>query len=304
MEACPLEFNSPWCSHQFVVSAVGIVTQLPLSLDAAAGTDSNGGFLISPGEVDIKKVEIAQTWAPGQRCLTYSWGPPGDFQASIPPLHNEKIPPATKSKPEGTAHSTSAKPGEAKEQRKPVMFYCRHGPIKAFHSDFHGEHFILMVSMDRPSTPVRFRGADGAGIASPWWVLTPSGCRHPSWPCCCLLPPLTASETQNNPFGWGGFETLNHDEPVTLPYISLSPSVSPQWLSWLETVQATVFIFRAEQNVSGWQLRLASANCNLVELNMVSSLAPWPFLERAVLSWYCFLASHCSGENKSQGYYA
>lgn len=44
-----------------MVSAVGIVTQLPLSLDAAAGTDSNGGFLISPGEVDIKKVEIAQT---------------------------------------------------------------------------------------------------------------------------------------------------------------------------------------------------------------------------------------------------
>lgn len=192
LEVCPLELNSPWCPHQFVVSAVGIVTQLPLSLDAAAGTDSNGGFLISPGAVDIKKVEIAQTWAPGQRCLTYSWGPPGDFQASIPPLHNEKVPPATKSKPESTAHSTSAKPGEANEQRKAVMFYCRHGPIKAFHSDFHGGHFILMVSMDRSSMPVRFRGADGAGTASPWWCsphLAADIPHDPAAVCCHLSSP-------------------------------------------------------------------------------------------------------------------
>lgn len=249
-----------------------------------------------------RRVGMAQTWAAEQRCLPFSRGPLGDSQTSIPPLHSEKVPPATKSKPEGTAPRTTLPQPNLGKQRRAVMLYCRHGHRKAFHGDFHGEHFILMVTMDSSSMPVRFRAADGAGTAFPWWVLTPSGCRYPLWPCSCLLPPLPASETQNNPFGCDLFEILNHDELVTLPYLSLS--VSPQWLSRLETVQATVFIFRAEQNVSGWQPRLAGANCNLVELNMVSSLALWPFLERAVLSWYCFLASHCTGESKSQGYYA
>lgn len=57
MEVCPLQINSPWCPHQFVGSAVGIVTPFPLSLDTAAGTDSNGVFLVCPGRVDIRRGE-------------------------------------------------------------------------------------------------------------------------------------------------------------------------------------------------------------------------------------------------------
>lgn len=57
MEVCPLQLNSPWCPHQFVVSAAGIVTHFSLSLDAEAGTDSTVGFLICPGRVDIRRGE-------------------------------------------------------------------------------------------------------------------------------------------------------------------------------------------------------------------------------------------------------
>lgn len=248
---------------------------------------------------------MALTWAAGQMCLPSSWGPPGDSQSSIPPLHSEKVPPDTMSKPEGTAPSiTLPEPNLGKQRSKGEQscFTAGMDPLK---------HFMAssMVSIShwwwvRTARPCQW----GSGVQMGRALLLPGVCSpclaadiYPLWPCCRRLPPLTASETQNNPFGCGGFEILSHDEFVTLPYLSLSLSVSPQWLSWLETVQATVFIFRAEQNVSGWQPRLAGANRNLVELNMVSSLAPWPFLERAVLSWYHFLASHCTGESKSQG---
>lgn len=78
---------------------------------------------------------------------------PGTLEETphLQPLHCT----AAGRKPEGCSsqhHPSSAKPEEAKEQRRAVMFYCQCGPIKAFHGEFrgefHGEHFTLTVSTD------------------------------------------------------------------------------------------------------------------------------------------------------------
>lgn len=150
MEVCPLQLNPPWCPHQFVVSAVGIVTQFPLSPDAAAGTDSNGGFLICPGRVDKESGNgpDLSSWAD---VPASSWGPPGDSQASIPPLHSEKVPPATKRKPEGTAPSTTLpQPNLVKQRSK-------------------GEHSCFTTGMD----PLKhFMVTSMVNISYCWWVWT------------------------------------------------------------------------------------------------------------------------------------
>lgn len=78
---------------------------------------------------------------------------------------------------------------------------------------------------------MRFKGADGAGAASPWWVLTPSGCKDTSCDPAAArdhFSPPQKHRTTSFGRGGGGSEILSRDELVALPYLSLSLSASPQ----------------------------------------------------------------------------
>lgn len=271
------------------------------------------GFRSVWAGVGRKRAGMAQSWAAGQICLPTSQGPPGGSPAPAALLHIERVPPATRRKPEGCSsqcHPSLAKPEEAKEQKRAVTFYHQRGPIKAFHDEFdgefHDEHFILMVSTD---IWVLLHVSEVQGCrwgrrcfsmvgAHPTWLQ-----RHLLWPCCCTQPLFTTSETQSNIFWLWRWQLWDPKSRRTccfaLSFFFLICE-SPVTLTVWNSAGNCVFIFRAEENVSRWQPRLAGANHNLLVLNMVSSLAPWPFLERAVLSWYHFLSSHCTTENRGQ----
>lgn len=78
---------------------------------------------------------------------------------------------------------------------------------------------------------VGFRGADGAGTPSPWWVLTPPGCKDSSRDPAAARDHFSPTQKhRTTPFGCGGgsSEILSHDELVALTYLSLSLSASPQ----------------------------------------------------------------------------
>lgn len=132
---------------------------LPSSPTLAAGADSDGGFPICLGRGGQKESRNGPELSTRADLPARLQGPPGDSPAPACPLHSERVPPATGRKPEGCSsqcHPSSAKPEEAKEQRRAVTFYHQRGPIKAFHGEFHGEslefhgdHFILMVSTDK-----------------------------------------------------------------------------------------------------------------------------------------------------------
>lgn len=304
MKVHPLQLNQRQC----VVSAVAIVA-VPL----AHSTNSSSwckaameAFLSAWAGVDRKGVETAQSWTARHICLPTSQGPPGDSSAPLEtpfPLHSGP----TSHQEEARRVQLPVAPflswtlGSKGEQSR---FTINMDPLK---------HFMVIFMSCRVSISyswwihtyrysymsVRFRGADKAGAPSPRWMLTPAGCKDTSYDPVAICNRFSPPQ-KHRPFGCRISEIPSHNELVTLPYLSLSLSASPQWLIIWNSAGNGVFIFRAEQNVSRWQPRLAVANRDLVVLNMVSSLALWPFLERALLLWYRFLLSHCTGENRGQ----
>ena len=159
MELCPLCLNSPWCPHQFVVSAVGIVA-VPL---APIVTNSSSWCRQRWRVSDLSGqgwAEREQEWPRAEHPGRSACPPSRDPQETpqLQPVHctvkGSQQPPGGSLK--GAAPSVTLPQPYVRKQRRAVTFYHQRGPIKAFHGEFHGEflefhgdHFIPMVSTDK-----------------------------------------------------------------------------------------------------------------------------------------------------------
>lgn len=207
MEVCSLQLNSPWWPHQFVVPAFGIVTVLSTAFITNSSSWCRKQWWVSslPGQKKSGNgPELSsQTDLPAQLP-----GTPGRLPRSSPsnaPTSHQKEAWRGQLPVSPYLSQTCGSKGEQ------TFFYHQCGPIEAFHGEFHGEHSILLVSTDMWVLLHVSEVRDGAGIASPWWVLTPSGCKGP---LVTLVQGHFSSPQKHRatPFGCGGggSEILSH----------------------------------------------------------------------------------------------
>lgn len=177
VEVCPLRLKSPWCPQQSVLSVVRIVTMLmlPSSPIWAAYTDNDGGFLLCLGRGGQKGsgngTELSSQADPGQLLgPTSHWEEAWRVQLPVSPFLSQ----------------TWGSKGEQSH-------FTEYGPIKVFHGEFHGDHFILMVSIVI-WVPLPVSGAQG----SRWGMVLPGQCSPCKDTSSDLLPYVTTFEHLRN----------------------------------------------------------------------------------------------------------
>lgn len=210
MEFRTLQLNSPWRPHQFVVSA-GIVAVLPALVITSSSSWCRQRRRVS----DLS----GQGWAERERKRPRAeqlgrsaCPPPRDPQETpqLQPLHctvkGSHQPPGGSLK--GAAPSVTLPQPNLRKQRnkgEQSRFTISVDPLQHFTEfhEFHGEHFILMVSTDiwvllhvTEVQGCRWGRCCFSLVGShPVWLQ-----RHLLWPCCSMWPLFTNSETQNNTF--------------------------------------------------------------------------------------------------------